>query len=159
MTKPSRRKHYSNVLATCVLAAGLVSCAPVIHNHGYVFDELDLSVLKSGQTTADAVKSMLGTPTTTSVIDGQAFFYIYSHYQRQSYKAPQEMDRIVLAIYFDEQNKVKSYKQYGLDDGKVVAFVDRSTETSGKELTVIEQLLGNLGRVGSGDSGTPGVGR
>ena len=52
---------------------------------------------------------------------------------------------------------VKEIKRYGLKDGKQIAFVDRETPTRGKEMTVLEQLFGNLGRfnnsVGSGGRG------
>ena len=34
----------------------------------------------------------------------------------------------------------------GLDDGQDVAMSDRETPTRGRELTILEQLLGNVGR-------------
>jgi len=155
MIKALKRKQYNNALMAGILALGLSACSPVIHNHGYVFDELDLSAIKRGETTMDGVKSVLGSPTTTSVIDNQTFYYIFSRYHTMGYREPVEMTRSVLAISFDDQKKVTDYKQYGLADGNLVAFVGRNTQTSGKELSAIEQLLGNLGRVGSGESGGP----
>ena len=35
---------------------------------------------------------------------------------------------------------------YGQEDGRTIAYVDRTTPTEGNELTLIQQLLGNLGR-------------
>ncbi|MND02397.1 hypothetical protein D3C83_217680 [compost metagenome] len=34
---------------------------------------------------------------------------------------------------------------YTLKDGKVVAFNGRETPTRGREMTILEQLLGNVG--------------
>ena len=37
-------------------------------------------------------------------------------------------------------------KNYDLTDGKDVDMVTRITPTAGKELTVLEQIMGNVGR-------------
>ena len=47
-----------------------------------------------------------------------------------------------------------------LKDGKVIAYNGRETPTRGRELTILEQLLGNVGRGGMlpnrDDEGAPG---
>jgi hypothetical protein len=35
---------------------------------------------------------------------------------------------------------------YGVEDGRIVEPVERTTPTYGQELTVMQQLLGNFGR-------------
>ena len=48
---------------------------------------------------------------------------------------------------------------YTLKDGKAIAFNDRETPTRGREMTVLEQLLGSVGRGGllpRDDEGVPG---
>lgn len=142
------------VLSVATLAAS--ACAPVIHNHGYVFEDEKLALLSRGATSADQVKQILGTPTTISVIKTQSYFYIYSRFETFTYKKPEEVDRKVLAIYFDEENKIKDYAHYGLDKGNIVAFVERETPTSGKELTFLQQIFGNIGRFDSVSAGGPG---
>ena len=42
---------------------------------------------------------------------------------------------------------VSDVAEYGLEDGRVVAIADRETPTRGRELTFLEQLLGNVGRL------------
>lgn len=56
----------------------------------------------------------------------------------------------MLAITFSDDDKVNNLKYYGLEDGKVISYVNRQTPTRGRELTVIQQLFGNLGRLGAG---------
>ena len=47
--------------------------------------------------------------------------------------------------------KVDNLKYYGLEEGKIISYVDRTTPTRGRELTVLQQLFGNLGRLGAGN--------
>lgn len=37
--------------------------------------------------------------------------------------------------------------QYSIKDGRVIAFASDVTPTRGRELSILEQLLGNVGRV------------
>ena len=68
--------------------------------------------------------------------------------------------RNVVAVTFDKDTEVvKTVDTMSLKDGKVVAFNGRETPTRGRELTILEQLLGNVGRGGmlpNQDEGVPG---
>ena len=63
---------------------------------------------------------------------------------------PTVTDRRILAISFGDNNKVNNLKYYGLEEGKIISYVDRTTPTRGRELTILQQLFGNLGRLGAG---------
>ena len=70
--------------------------------------------------------------------------------------------RNVTAIAFDkESEQVKSVNNYTLKDGKVIAYNTRETPTRGREITVLEQMLGAVGHSGilprSDDDGVPGT--
>ena len=64
------------------------------------------------------------------------------------------------AITFNKDSElVESVNSLTLKDGKVVAFNGRETPTRGRELTILEQILGNVGRGGflpNQDEGVPG---
>jgi outer membrane protein assembly factor BamE (lipoprotein component of BamABCDE complex) len=51
----------------------------------------------------------------------------------------------VVAIEFDEQGVVTGIGQFGLEDGQIVDLVTRTTPTYGSQLTILEQLFGNIG--------------
>ena len=52
-----------------------------------------------------------------------------------------------MAITFNKDSEaVESVNSLTLKDGKVVAFNGRETPTRGRELTILEQILGNVGR-------------
>ena len=58
------------------------------------------------------------------------------------------MGLVVLASNYLVQFPIK---YYGLEEGKIISYVDRTTPTRGRELTVLQQLFGNLGRLGAGN--------
>jgi len=127
------------------------SCSPVVENRGYVFDEKLLDQIKVNETISNDVMDILGSPSTTSAIDASTWYYIYSKAETVAFYHPTVTDRRVLAVSFDDDNKVNNLKYYGLEEGKIISYVDRTTPTRGRELTVLQQLFGNLGRLGAGN--------
>ncbi|MDG2321557.1 MAG: outer membrane protein assembly factor BamE, partial [Rhodospirillaceae bacterium] len=61
----------------------------------------------------------------------------------------------VYALQFDERGILQEVKTYGLGDGEEIQVVERETPTMGREFSLIEQLIGNLGRF---DRGRPEAG-
>ena len=127
------------------------SCSPIVENRGYVFDEKLLDQIKVNETISNDVMDILGSPSTTSAIDASTWYYIYSKAETVAFYRPTVTDRRVLAVSFDDDNKVDNLKYYGLEEGKIISYVDRTTPTRGRELTVLQQLFGNLGRLGAGN--------
>ena len=149
-------KNWFRGAAMGLAIACLVACAPVIDNRGYVFDESLLPQLKVGTTSQTDIITLMGSPSTASTLNGGAYYYISSKFITEAYRAPRETERRVLAIFFDGDKKVRDLGFYTLEDGNIVTLVGRTTETQGRELSFLQQILGNLGRVESGEDGPVG---
>ena len=145
-------KNWLRGAATGLVMSGLLACAPVIDNRGYVFDESLLPQLVVGSTTEADILAIMGSPSTVSTLNDGAYYYISSRFITEAYRAPRETERRVLAIFFDEDKKIRDLGFYTLEDGNIVTIVERTTETQGRELTFLEQIFGNLGRFESGES-------
>jgi outer membrane protein assembly factor BamE (lipoprotein component of BamABCDE complex) len=63
---------------------------------------------------------------------------------------PKEVDRKVVAVYFTPVGSVERIAQYGMKDGKVFDFINRTTPsaTTG-DSGFIQMLFRNLGKRGS----------
>ena len=133
-----------------VLVLLIKSCSPIVENRGYVFDEKLLDQIEINKTISNDVMNILGSPSTTSAIDSSTWYYIFSKAETIAFYRPEVTDRRVLAVSFGDDNKVNNLKYYGLEDGKIISYVDRTTPTRGRELTILQQLFGNLGRLGAG---------
>ena len=136
---------------TASLVFGQISCAPIVSNVGYVFDEETLNQVTVGSSNKEMVRSIMGSPSTIASVDGAAYYYIASRIETNAYKKPEVTDRKIVVIYFDDNDIVNDIGGYGLEDGNIVAFVERVTATRGKELSLLAQLFGNLGRFNSGN--------
>ena len=53
----------------------------------------------------------------------------------------------MVVILFDENDIVASVNQYGLDQGRIIDLETRVTPTHGRELTILQQLLGNISTI------------
>lgn len=135
-----------------ILALSLtMACAPTFRNHGYVPAEDDLALLIVGQDTRDTVEVAVGRPSAAGLLNDDGWYYVQSRYRQMGPRAPQEIERQVVAISFDEGGTVTNIERFGLEDGRVVALSRRVTETNIKGASLIRQLLRNFGRFNAGD--------
>lgn len=129
-----------------VLLAGpiaLTSCGAQIDRHGHVFIDIDLQAIQPGQS-KEEVKTVLGSPDTTSTIGGDAWYYISTTQKTVAFMKPYEIDRQVLAVYFDGSETVQTVAHYGMEDGIVVNYFKGETPARGKDMGFVEQLFGNI---------------
>ncbi|MEO0717659.1 MAG: hypothetical protein AAFZ06_02150 [Pseudomonadota bacterium] len=68
---------------------------------------------------------------------------------------PEVVDQQVVTVSFDSTGVVENVNRYGLEDGQVVDLVTRTTPTSGRKLTILQQIFGNLGRFDTQEGGGP----
>jgi outer membrane protein assembly factor BamE (lipoprotein component of BamABCDE complex) len=139
--------------ALCVSAA--TACAPlarpVMDHRGYVIDPQAVSSIKPGVDNKDSVESRLGSPSTVANFDKTTWYYISSEERNFLFHRPQVTKGDVLAVKFDTDGLVSSIDRYDLKDGQDIAFVQRETPTKGKEMTFLQQMFGNFGRISAGN--------
>ncbi len=112
--------------------------------HGYVLDTRSLEQVKAGAS-AEQVLTVLGTPSTTSTVGGDAWYYITQKTERKvQFLEPTVVDQRVVAIYFSKAKRVERVANYGLEDGKAIDFVTRTTPTGGTEQSFVMNALKGL---------------
>jgi outer membrane protein assembly factor BamE (lipoprotein component of BamABCDE complex) len=136
--------------ALAVMLMLTVACAPVFRNHGYAPSEDDLTDLVVGESTRDDVARIVGRPSASGVMAGSGWYYVSSRFRHIGARAPQEIDRQVVAISFSEDGIVENVERFGLEDGQVVALSRRVTESNIKGVSFLRQLFGNIGRFTAG---------
>lgn len=135
-------------VAACL---ALAACAPVYRNHGYVPPELDLQQIVVGETTVDQLPDLIGRPTAQGLLTGSGWFYVGSRWKHFGAAQPEEVNREVVAISFTQGGVVSNVERFGLEQGRVVTLSRRVTDTGITEISLIGQLLGNLGNFQAGD--------
>jgi len=145
-------RSIAKTVAVCALAALATACNPVLRTHGYVptVDSKPQEVNPETDTKA-TVLARLGNPSVKSTFDedikDHTWFYMNSVRQRYAYLRPKIEERTITAITFNEDGQVMKVAEYGIEDGRYVNYVDRKTPTRGRELSVLEQIFGTIGRL------------
>lgn len=139
------------VLAAIAMVLAVASCSALYRNHGYVPSDEELSQIAIGQDTKETVATLVGQPSAAGVLDAGAWYYVESRFRHYAYQAPQEIEREVLAISFDGNDRVTNIERFGLQDGRVVTLSRRVTSSPVRDTTFLRQLLGNLGNINLGE--------
>lgn len=156
----SRRAAYAALAAAVLAIAGLSACSPITSYSGFQAIDSDPKDVAIGTDTKSTVRAKLGSPSVTSTFDPNVWFYVNQIKERVAFRKPKVTARSITAIAFNKETEmVETVNVYSLKDGKVIAFNNRETPTRGREMTILEQLLGSVGRGGllpQEDQGVPG---
>ena len=136
------------LLIAALSAAALTSaCAPVVGQNGFQAIDAKPGDIVAGTDTRQTVLTKLGTPSTTSAFESDTIWYYMNQVtEKYTYNRPHVTQRSVTEITFNEGGQVAAVRTLGLADGERVAMNGRETPTRGRSLSVLEQLLGNVGR-------------
>lgn len=133
--------------AAVALATAATACAPVQTYSGFRADRNNEEIPdpQVGVDTRDTVQQRFGSPSTTAIFDQTAWYYVSAVQERVAFYTPRIVDRRVMVVRFDGDT-VSAVEKYGIERGRIVSYDENETPTRGRELGVIEQLLGNVGR-------------
>lgn len=133
-----------------ILAAVLAStaCVSVRDRHGYVIErgEDELEAL-AGIDTKESVLARYGEPSMRPAVADDVWYYVTSATNTRAFYKTETTNRRVVAFHFDDQGTVQEVSQLEMEDGIPVRVSDRVTRTRGKELSILEQLVGAVGQV------------
>jgi outer membrane protein assembly factor BamE (lipoprotein component of BamABCDE complex) len=137
-------RNVRTALLALALGALLSGCFTETFYRGYMIQQGALEQIPLGGS-QEQVLIVLGTPSTIATVSGEVFYYISQRTERTAFLPQKEVDRRVVAIYFDKERRVQRIANYGLQDGKVFDFVSRTTPTSGQELNYLNYLFKIIG--------------
>lgn len=133
------------VLVVATVALVLAACSPIMRYHGYAPTDADLATIVVGQDTRETVAQKIGQPGMGGVMEGSGWFYVQSDWRQRGWRAPEELNRQVVAISFDSRGRVANVERFGTERGEVVALSRRITDT-GPRPSVMSQVFRVLGQ-------------
>ncbi|MGV6800495.1 MAG: outer membrane protein assembly factor BamE domain-containing protein [bacterium] len=135
----------------------LSACVSTRARHGFVAEaneaELEAQV---GIDSKDSVLARYGEPSIRPTLDEEAWYYVTFTTNARAFYRTRTTNRNVVAFRFDENDMVKAVDRFELKDGIPVNLVDRETPSRGKELSILEQLLGTVGQLPITEEQGPG---
>jgi outer membrane protein assembly factor BamE (lipoprotein component of BamABCDE complex) len=143
----------SSLLMTIAAGAALSACSTTVEQRGNLPPPEEIAQIHPGKTTKDQVVKILGTPSSISVFNDKNWYYISSRTKQFSFFDPKVLDQQVFVVDFNDDGIVKAVDHKTLQDGKEIAPIARATPAPGRELSFLEQLIGNLGKFNGGGGG------
>lgn len=127
---------------------GLVvgACDPIVDVRGHVPTPGSMEKLEVGSQSRDDVLRLIGSPSAVASFSDEVWYYVSQRQESVAFLQPRVAEQKVTAISFGENGRIKEIRTFGPEDAKNPGMVDRKTPTAGKELTVLEQVFGNIGR-------------
>jgi outer membrane protein assembly factor BamE (lipoprotein component of BamABCDE complex) len=141
-------------LAAVIAAALLAGCTISEDQRGNLPDPEKLARVQPGSTTKEQVAKILGSPSSESTFNDDTWYYISRRTKQVAFLNASVLDQQVYIVDFDDRGVVKDVGHRTMADGESITPAPGATPSPGRELTFIEQLLGNIGRFNSG-SATP----
>jgi outer membrane protein assembly factor BamE (lipoprotein component of BamABCDE complex) len=127
----------------------LAACQATIDSRGYVPTEEDLERVKTGLQGREEVQEILGSPSSVSTFRDDRWYYISKKTRSMAFFEPKVLEQKVVVVEFDDTGMVKEMRRFELEDGLIIDPVTRKTPAPGRELSFLEQLIGNFGKFNS----------
>ena len=141
--KPSMRPTVPLAVAVLALTA---ACENMTDIRGFAPAPGAVDKLEVGTQSREDVQRLIGSPSAVATFNPNVWYYISEKQEGWGPAKPWITDQNVIQITFNESGRVDKIKYYDMKDAQNITMVARITPTSGKELTVLEQILGNVGK-------------
>jgi outer membrane protein assembly factor BamE (lipoprotein component of BamABCDE complex) len=134
-----------------VLGAGVVlgvlagGCTPMRESHGWVSDSASQGDVQPGVDTKSTVMARMGSPSSTSTLGGNDWYYVTALQQSYAYFKPKTTARTITVVRFNPDDVVATVDKFGVEKGQVIDYSTQKTPTRGRELGVLEQIFGTVG--------------
>jgi len=156
--RASPARHPLSIFGAISVTALAAACAPSVEQRGNLPAQDKIAEIHPGSTTKDQVVKILGSPSSVSIFNDKSWYYISRRTGQVAFFDPNVIDQQVYIVNFDDQDVVKAVNHKALEDGKQIIPVARATPAPGRELSFLEQIIGNLGKFNKAASSTSGSG-
>lgn len=137
------------VMVGCIIL--LSACSAIYRNHGYVPTDTDLETIQVGVSSRQDVADTIGRPSAAGLLNDRGWYYVQSKFKHLGPKKPEEVDRQVVAISFNEGGIVENVERFGLAEGRIVPLSRRVTESNIQGVSFLRQLFNSFGQFRASD--------
>ncbi|MDF1748001.1 MAG: outer membrane protein assembly factor BamE [Alphaproteobacteria bacterium] len=147
-TPQALRRSFKISASLGVMILALSACDPKVALRGNDPLESRLEQITVGQSTKRDVVASIGTPSTIGTFDDNVWYYMSQRKETWAFYPPEVTENQVLAFHFDANGTLQNIDTYDKDALTEVKLEEKETPTSGRTMSIMEQLFGNLGRFG-----------
>ncbi len=127
-----------------ILTLSLSACQQSIETSGTFLSKSESEQLKPGLS-QENLEERLGPPSYQSALDPNFIAYIGTRLQIRSLQSPRPIERRIIALDMTG-GRIQSVVEVSLRDGRRIYPNQNRTPTNGRTISLIEELVGNIGR-------------
>lgn len=136
-------RHACLVLVTVIAVS---ACTPIVETRGNLVSPSNLRDIQPMTSTRADVSQKWGPPTTVSSMDPNTWYYIGETTAQEGVYASKVTKRQIIRVKFDMTDTVTEVTQIDPKLARDIEPSDRRTPTAGKDFTMLQQFIGNLGK-------------
>ncbi len=145
-------------LLAAAFALLLPACSPTVTTHGNMLPPHKVAAVQPQVTTRADIVANWGPPTTVSPFDNNTWYYIGEVDSQKGIFQHDVEKRQLVKLVFDANDMVTEITNVDPKLGHDVDVIARKTPSAGKEYTIVQQFVGNLGKFNKSDSATKNPG-
>ncbi len=131
------------------LGGSLTACAPSVAQRGNQLDAERIAAIIPGETTREEAAQRLGSPTLVAPFDDKVWYYVGTRTEQTSFLDPDVTQQKNIRLRFDDSGKVIEVTQLDAAEARQdLSPESDSTPTYGRDLSLLEELVGGLNRFG-----------
>lgn len=135
---------------TLILAVG---CEARQNTRGNLPTGEQVNLITPGVHGREDVRTVLGAPSVVSTFDENIWYYIGRRTTQYAFFERDVVEQQVLIVHFTPEGPVDRISRLDKSDGREVELVERETPSAGRQLGLLEQLFGNVGRFATDEGG------
>lgn len=132
---------------TIFITAGLLlaACTPMTATRGNYVLDTQIEDIKVGVDTRSDVLQKMGSPTTKAPFNDNLWYYLGQKTEKRGVLDSEVTDEKIIVVSFNNEGILQKIEE--LDNERSnIPVSDKKTPTSGHNMTVMQQMLGNLGK-------------
>src|SRR5678815_5880300 len=134
------------LIGALALPLAVAGCETIVDQRGFAPTPGSVEKLEIGSQSREDVVRLIGSPSAVATFNPNTWYYISQKQESYAFFKPAMIEQNVLQLTFNESGRLQAMKKYDLAASRDIEMVSRITPTAGKELTVLEQIMGNVGR-------------
>jgi len=133
-------------LVGALASLSLGGCETIVDHRGFSPTPGSVEKLEVGTQSREDVIRLIGAPSAVATFNPNTWYYITQQQETFAFFKPEITEQHVLQLTFNDAGRLTTLKNYDIKDSRDITMVARVTPTAGKGLTILEQLLGNVGK-------------
>ena len=143
----TQKKSYYISCLILFLSITISACVPRVTQHGYILSNEEIKIIKNTKLNKSEILEILGQPSSKTTFSDNIWYYITQVRRERAYFEVNNTSTNVIAIKFDKNQEVKSYKIYNEKDSfEVTINWDKTMAVHEKDENFIKEFFSSFMR-------------